>query len=495
MTPHNRNPIEGKNVVVIGAGVGGLSAGILMARLGYSVTIVEKNADPGGLMRSYSRRGIDCSVGVHYVGALGDAEPLGKMFRVLGLSVDDLFYRMGNHGVIDRYIFDDFVFDLPVGLDAYENNLRLACPADSDAIDVIMKNLRDTAAKMMDASFILNSGDPFQNMDSLRPMGEYLDEVRASARLRAVLAVPCQLIGVVLADCPVIFHQMLLAGYLFSSWRLKEGGARMADAFAGRFAALGGKLLLDSTVRKISIESGKVAGVCLASGEILPADGVVAAVHPKILLGLLDQNLLRPSLRERILELRETEGVIAVHACVDAAFHAEMDHNIYRLYASAAGRIEDGVFYQVRSGGDSGKNLLTIITRSLYRDWHLWEDTQTGKRGTAYNEKKLAIAFDLLKKAETLFGPLAGLQVLDVFTPLTLRDYVNCPEGSCYGVMRSAAQLLKMASLNSLPVGGLCLAGQNAVAPGVMGSLLGSFSAVKKLIGHRRFIEEFSRQL
>ncbi len=90
-----RNPIEGKNIVVIGAGVGGLSAGILLLLLGYHVTIVEKNREPGGLMRSYSRRGIDCPVGVHYVGALGPAEPLGKMFRVLGISVEDLFYRMG----------------------------------------------------------------------------------------------------------------------------------------------------------------------------------------------------------------------------------------------------------------------------------------------------------------------------------------------------------------------------------------------------------------
>ncbi len=494
MTPFTRNPIEGNNIVVIGAGVGGLSAGILLALLGYRVTVVEKNAEPGGLMRSYKRRGFDCPVGVHYVGALGDSEPLGKMFRILGISAEELFYRMGNDGLIDRYVFDDFVFDLPAGLDAYEQNLHRVCPDDSAAINVVLKNLRDTAGKMMDASFFLNSGDPFQNMEFLRPMGEYLDELRGSGRLRAILAVPCQLIGVELADCPVIFHHMLLAGYLLSSWRLKEGGARMADAFAQRFTALGGKLMLDSTVRKICIRDGKVSAVCLETGENLSADGVVAAIHPKVLLGLLEENTLRPSLRERIAELQETEGVIAVHVSVDAASHAETGHNVYRLHCNEGGRITDGVFYQMRSAG-AGKNLLTIIARSVYSDWHLWEDTLTGKRGGAYNEKKTAIAFDLLKKAETLFGPLDHPRILDVFTPLTLRDFVNCPEGSCYGVLRSSSQLLKIASLNNLPVGGLCLAGQNAVAPGVMGSILGSFGAVRKLIGQKRFSEEFSGQL
>jgi phytoene dehydrogenase-like protein len=490
-----RNPITGKNVVIIGAGVGGLSAGILLALLDYRVTIVEKNTVTGGLMRSYRRSGIDCPVGVHYVGALGPGEPLGRMFGVLGLSVDDLFYRIGGDGVIDRYLFDDFVFDLPVGLDAYENNLRNACPADGRALDSLMKNLRDIAAGMLKPSFFLNTGDPFQNMESFRPMGELLDELAVSARLRAILAVPCQLIGVALNDCPVIFHSMVLAGYLFSSWRLKDGGARMADVFTGRFAELGGELLTGSPVQKIHVAGKKVTGVSLADGRRLRADGVVAAIHPKALLGLLDEDVLRDSVRERIVSLAETEGVIAVQAGVDARAHAALDHNIYRLYCGADGAIADGVFCQIRPGGAEGTHLLSLISRSLYRDWRPWENTQTGRRGDAYREKKQAIALRLLEKAAEIFGPFKGLRLLDVFTPLTLRDYVNCPEGSCYGVLRSSRQLLKVASLNNLPVAGLCLAGQNALAPGVLGAVLGSFAAARQVAGETRFLAEATRQL
>ena len=80
-------------------------------------------------------------------------------------------------------------------------------------------------------------------------------------------------------------------------------------------------------------------------------------------------------------------------------------------------------------------------------------------------------------------------QILDIFTPLTIRDYVNAPEGACYGAMRSSGQLLKMASLNNLPIPGLCLAGQNAVAPGVMGCLLGALSAARQITGPGRFVQ------
>lgn len=482
-----KTPVKGNNIIVIGSGIGGLSAGILLSLLNFRVTIVEKNPLPGGLMRSYRRSGFDCPVGVHYVGALGNNEPLGQMFNILGIPVNEIFVPMGQEGFIDRYIFDDLTFDLPTDIDSLENSLEKVFPKDSAALHIIMKNLRDISARMMEPSFLLNQGDPFQNMDYYKPMGELLDSLRVSAGLRAVLSVPCQLIGVPADDCPVIFHHMILASYLFSSWRLKENGSRMADIFVNRFEQLGGKLILDNGVKKILMAYGKVTGVTLESDAVLFADTVVAAIHPKILLQLLDENVLRDTHRRRIKGLKETEGVIAVNMRVNAEAHPEINHNIYRLYKDVNGLIKDGYFYQLRKESVQGYNLLSIITKSLYSDWSRWEDTTSGKRGNDYEEKKMEIAAGLIQKAEEIFGDLKDAQVLDVYTPLTIRDYVNAPEGACYGAMRSSRQLLKVASLNNLSVSGLCLAGQNAIAPGVMGCLLGSFNAARQIMGPERF--------
>lgn len=490
-----RKSVAGKNIIIIGAGIGGLSAGILLANLGFSVTIMEKNKKPGGLMRSYIRQGIDCPVGVHYVGALGPDEPLGKMFRVLGVCVNDLFYPMGAKGVIDRYLFDNFVFEMPVGFDAYEENLRKAFPQETAAVTVLMRNIREISGRMKKTSFFLRQANPFQDIDYFRPMSELLDELQASVRLRAVLAAPCQLIGLQLADCPVIFHHMVLGGYLFSAWRLKAGGEQMADVFAARFAEAGGRLLLNSTVQKICLSGGEVAGVELESGEKLPADTLVAAIHPKILLNLLPENTLRPSIRERILTLQETDGVVAVQASFDALPEQVADCNIYRLHCDSKGEISNGLFCQVRKTNVPETNFLSAITRSQFSNWKTWEGTTSGKRGVVYNEKKLAAAYTLLKEMESICGYLKNLRLLDTFTPLTLRDYMNCPEGSCYGVRRSSRQLMKIASLNHLPIGGLHLAGQNAVAPGVMGAVLSSFNVAREIVGESRFLAEFERQL
>ena len=114
------NRSDSHNALVIGSGVGGLSTAIILAQLGFQTTVLEKNPLPGGLMRGYTRQGLDCAVGVHYLGALDDGQVLRRLFDMLGVSEGIPVERMGTDGIIDRYIFEDFTFDLPEGLGAYD---------------------------------------------------------------------------------------------------------------------------------------------------------------------------------------------------------------------------------------------------------------------------------------------------------------------------------------------------------------------------------------
>jgi len=53
-----------------------------------------------------------------------------------------------------------------------------------------------------------------------------------------------------------------------------------------------------------------------------------------------------------------------------------------------------------------GSNLLSIITKSLYGEWSQWENTISGRRGKAYEEKKLSMANSFLQKAKEIFWRL-----------------------------------------------------------------------------------------
>lgn len=485
-----------QNVVIIGSGVGGLSTAIILAKLGFGVTVLEKNARPGGLMRSYTREGIECEVGVHYLGSLDQGQILRKFFDYLGVTATIPVSRMGENGIIDRYLYsinnETSLFDLPPGFDAFEENLTRAFPDQQRQIAQLVGPIRKSAEQLHSLELLYSPqsiGGDLSILDQSRPLTEILDRLQCSPGLRAVLAVPACWIGVPFEDCPAYYHNMALASYVSSSWRLEGSGAGMADALAARLKALGGQIITGVEVRDIHVQSRVVKGVVLQSGEYLPASTIIGAVHPKNVLAMLPPEAVKPAYRQRISNLKDTRGIFSVHARLDADAHPEIPHNIFKLTTDQDGNVPDLKYYQIRKSKKEGDNLLSILTSGKDEWWAPWGQTKSGRRGDAYREAKERHAWQLISEAEELLGSFKGLRILDVYTPLTIRDWVNSPGGSAYGVQRSFSQTLATALLNRTAVKGLSLAGQNVTAPGIIGTIMGSFSTVKLLLGSDEFGE------
>ncbi|TKB28268.1 NAD(P)/FAD-dependent oxidoreductase [Desulfopila sp. IMCC35006] len=487
-----RAAVPPKKVLIIGSGIGGLSTAIILAELGFDVTVLEKNHHPGGVMRSYTRDGIECGVGVHYLGSLDKGQILRTFFDYLGVTEAIPLTRMGGNGIIDRYIFTSPAsrlphFDLPPGMDAYEENLIRAFPAEQEKIARIMDPVRQAAKQLHALDFLSTPDDNFTLLDHYDPFGAVLSNLGCSAELRNVLSVPSSWLGVPLDDCPAYYHNMALASYVSSSWRLERNGAHMADVFAERLVALGGKIITDAEVSRIEVDSRVVKGLHLQSGEKLPAELVIGAVHPKIVLQMLSAPDVKPSYRKRISTLQDTHGIFSVHVSIDAESHREIPHNIFKIETSQRGGISDLKYYQIRRSEKKGRNLLSILTSGMDALWAPWEGTRSGRRGREYLEAKERYAAELVEEAAQMFGALKGAKVIDASTPLTMRDWVNSPGGSAYGVLRSSSQMLATALLNRTAVKGLYLAGQNVMAPGIIGTIMGSFSTVKLILGPDEF--------
>ncbi|MFA5180071.1 MAG: NAD(P)/FAD-dependent oxidoreductase [Syntrophales bacterium] len=483
-----------EQVLIIGSGIGGLTAGIILAQLQHPVTVVERNPQPGGLMRSYRRSGIDCPVGVHYLGALDRGQLLRQLWDALGVTPLIPLERMGAEGIVDRYIFDDFEFNLPAGIDPFEENLRRTFPEEQRQITTIMADLREISRSLSAFDFFLSPALSVFSPERFESMGERLLHLGCSPRLTAVLGVPATLIGVPLQKCPVYYYYMTLASYLLSSWRLVDSGTAMAEAFVSQLQSLGGNVVAGDGVAAIQVEAGHVKGAVLSSGRILPADVVIAAVHPETVVSLLPYDMVRPSYRERVGQLENTKGLLGVNAAVAADSHRELPYNVYRLFTEADGSLTRGIFHQLRVSGQPGMNLLSMITASGIDEWQPWEKTTSGRRGEEYEATKEARARLLSDEAADLFG-IREIKILDVYSPLTIRDGVGSPSGSAYGIMRTTKQLMKATSLNRMPVKGLFLAGQNRLASGIMGTMLGSFQAVRQMIGHEKFNGEVAGRL
>ena len=143
------------------------------------------------------------------------------------------------------------------------------------------------------------------------------------------------------------------------------------------------------------------------------------------------------------------------------------------------------MYGQLRPSGIPGQTRLTVLVESPYADWAPWHDTTTGRRGPEYRAEKIRRAEQALREIETVTGPLHEPRIIDVWTPLTMRDWVGAPEGCTYGVKHSSRDGLDFLVLSRPPLPGLFLVGQNAIAPGLLGVGMGVLRTAGAIAGRQ----------
>jgi len=467
-------------VVVIGGGFGGLSAAIVLARLGLRVTLIEGEARPGGALRSYTREGVDCPVGVHYFGSAAPGELLGDFLDLLQIRPALKLRRLGKSGVIDRFFFTDEVFDLPDTAEKLEASLTARFSEAPEAVDFVMKVCRTAMASLHTDRMAAE----LPILPMTRTAAEVLAEMKLPKRLVDILALQGFLLGVNLSACPASFLMMAAASLLMSAWELGCSGSEMAEALVTRALDTGVEVLAGDPVARVLVTDHHAAGVRLQSGREIASRHVVAGIHPKTLVELTPADALPAGYRDGIGRLQETSGTLCVVALVDEMAHPALDHNLFRVWGDPSRSLE-GVYGQFRASSVPGKTRLTVLAESSYTDWSTWHDTRTGKRGPEYRVEKIRRAVNAIKQLEPVTGSLHGLRIIDVWTPLTMRDWVGAPEGGTYGVRHSSRDGLDFLVLSRPPLPGLFLVGQNAIAPGLLGVSMSVLRVASTLCGRK----------
>jgi phytoene dehydrogenase-like protein len=476
------------DIVIIGAGFGGLSTAIMMARLGRKVTLVEGAAQPGGCLRSYTREGVDCPVGVHYFGSAAPGELLGDFIDLLGVRSALKLRRLGQSGVIDRFILDDEVFDFPDTAEKLESTLSKRFKDSPEAVAFVMSVCRSAMTRLTTAT--ANTTPPA--LPITRTALDVLTEKRLPDRMVDFLAMQGFLLGLNLSVCPAAFLLMATGSLLMSAWELGCTGSEMAHALTQAAVDAGVKLVVGDGVVAIDVDNQRARGVRLESGSRLEADAVVAAIHPKSMVELLPPEALPEHYRVGIGKLEETAGTLCAVALLDEKFHPAQDFNVYRVRGTPRLGL-DGVYGQVRASGLPGTTRLVALAESPYQDWAPWHHTRTGRRGLDYRAEKMRRAERLLTDLASAIGPLHEPRIVDVWTPLTLRDWVTAPQGGTYGAQHSIRDGLDYLVLSRPPLERLFMVGQNAVAPGLLGVAMGVIRVAGALAGRQAVGELLAR--
>lgn len=508
------------DVVVVGAGIGGLTAAALLARHGRSVLVLDQHYVAGGNATVFRRPGYEFDVGVHYI---GDCAPGGSIPGILrAAGVEDVEFRPLNPDGFDTLVFPDFTFRVPRGIDRYRERLLEQFPNERRGIERYIHvleqfdALQGLAVKPKAAWKVLP-----RSLTALRyatsTLGAFLDTCTKDPKLRAVLAAENGDYGQPPSRASLMLHAGLMLHYLKSGGYYPAGGGQvMADRLADSIERSGGKVLLRARVERITVESGRATGVVLFNKHVgrreVRAGTVIANSDLKrTLLDLVGSDKLSPRTVERVrgYEMSPALGVVylgirgdlGAEGLPNTNYWVSPSYDFERVYENTrAGRFDPDPLVYISSAslkdpdnrriappGTTNLQLMSLAPS----DPESWGVTAAEVESGAYSDSadyqrlKQEYAERLIRRAERVLPGLRDRIVMqEVSTPLTHSRYTLSTGGTSYGLSLIPSQFFHRRPGARTEIENLILCGASTrMGHGIMGAMMGGLEAASQLLG------------
>ncbi len=254
------------DVVIIGAGMSGLAAGIRLSYYGKKVCILEKHHRVGGLNSFYSRDGHKFDVGLHamtnYVQKGTKLTPLPKLLRQLKLKTEDFALCQQLMSVIK---FPGKTLRFNNDLNFFIQEVGENFPAQADNFQKLLKNISEYNALALDAKPI-----------SAR---EVLSSIISDPLLIDMIFCPLMFYGnarendMEFGQFVIMFNSIFCEGFA----RPQAGVRHILDILVKQYEEHGGELRLKCGAQSIEVANGRVESILLDNGEVLRADNVISS--------------------------------------------------------------------------------------------------------------------------------------------------------------------------------------------------------------------------
>jgi len=482
-----------KKIIIIGAGIAGLTASVYAQRSGFDVTLIEQHSIVGGMCTSWKRKGYLFEGAVHW---LTGSSPQSQMYQIwkdtgaLGddvqVSLSDPFSCIEHEGqIINLYrdinktveVLKEISPDDELLLNQLAKDVKILSKMQMPIMDI--KGLKTKNPKRMTLGFLLTMLPAIPTIRRLSKLtcADYVNKFSHPAIQRLFRILP----GEYTASSLIFTLATLHAG----DGGYPDGGSlAMVQRMAKTFTNMGGKLLLNTQVQKVNIstdsttEKDIVTGVTLQD-KILEADAVIVAQET---VAALEQLFETPPNDEWIVDMKANLKS-AICTFISIGVRAELPDGILPAWklntpiTFAGNTIHELSFNSYRQYAPDGSTALTTI--SFGDTYDFWKKAKDDGR---YEEEKQLLAEQYVRALCEKYPECEGkIEVVDIATPLTYQRYTGAYRGAWMSVMEPG-DAMKQYPGDCKNISGLFFSGHRLVPPGGLPSAAASGRKVAQMV-------------
>jgi len=464
------------DIIIIGSGLGGLECAAMLSKQGYSVLVLERQAQPGGCMQSYKRGKHAFDTGLHYIGGIEEGQPLHDTFKSLGL-LDLPWQRLDKDG-FDRITIGNETFAYHEGYANFADALSERFPSQKQALQEYIDTLRRSDEEQLATlNNPVATEESFTNEAFNTNAYAWLHEKFSDELLINVLSGASLKMELHKATLPLFTFTHGNSSFIQSSWRLKGDGNMLVEKLLEQIQHNGGTVICNAEVEELVEVNGQITTAICSNGERYEAKTFISNLHPSMTCQLVkESNVIKKIYRRRMANLANTFGMFTVSLQLKPDAIPYINHNKF-IYAkpnvwemSEPNHDGYGILVSCPYSPDGYATSIDILTPMLWNEVEQWQDTTVGHRDDGYRAMKKAKAEELIDIVEQYMPELDG--AIDRFytsTPLTYRDYNHTPQGSAYGIRKDCNNPIMTILTPRTPINNLLMTGQNLMLHGLHG--------------------------
>jgi all-trans-retinol 13,14-reductase len=426
------------DIIIIGAGLGGLTAGAKLAREGKKVLIIEQHSKPGGCATTFKRGDFTLEVGLHEMDGPSPGDMKSRIFNELEVSGNVEFIRVPEfyHFVSERH-----VITVPHDPEEAMKILGKEFPAETGGIKAFYDQILNPKRKPADAG-----------PEKEKSLGEFLDSIINNEDLKLVLLGNLGYFHDDPYSISLTYYSMAQGSYFKGGASYIKGGSQsLSDHLAEYIRNHNGDVLLNHLVTGMIAEGTRLKGVTYknktGSSSVISsayADEIIANTAMPNVAGLLEEES-GSKIKNEIRNQKPGASLLTIYFGFKNSLKT-IGHNHYSTFvfdgivrtqadivksnkADFISRSFTFVDYgQIDSGlAPVGKSVGAICCIDYLKDWELLSHEE-------YNKKKEETAKIFIQRLENLIPGIASeIEYYEVATPATIKRYTLNPEGAVYG--------------------------------------------------------------